>query len=161
MTPWTVACQAFLSLGFLRQKYWNGLPFPPGDLPDLGIEPISPALAGSYLPLSHQGSPKYNDTLPKELNIYLNLGEQSYLDLADTTVIKCARFATSQVRFKSFLAYAGLVAKSCQASLSFTISLSLLKLMFIESVMPSNHLILCHLLLLLPSIFPNIRFFSS
>ena len=44
-----------------------------------------------------------------------------------------------------------------QASLSFTVSLSLLKLMSIESVMPSNHLILCRPLLLLPSIFPNIR----
>ena len=49
----------------------------------------------------------------------------------------------------------------CQASLSFTISLSLLKLMSIESVMPSNHLILCHPLLLLPSIFPSIRVFST
>ena len=48
-----------------------------------------------------------------------------------------------------------------QASLSFTISQSLLKLMFIESVMPSNHLILCQPLLLLPSIFPSIRVFSS
>ena len=48
-----------------------------------------------------------------------------------------------------------------QASLSFTISLSLLKLMFIESVMPSNHLILYHPLLLLPSVFPNIRVFSN
>ena len=48
-----------------------------------------------------------------------------------------------------------------QASLSFTISQSLLKLMSIELVMPSNHLILCHPLLLLPSIFPSIRFFSS
>ena len=47
------------------------------------------------------------------------------------------------------------------ASLSFTISQSLLKLMSIESVMPSNHLILCHLLLLLPSIFPIISVFSS
>ena len=47
-----------------------------------------------------------------------------------------------------------------QASMSFTISWSLLKLMFSESVMPSNHLILCHLLLL-PSIFPRIRVFSS
>ena len=46
-----------------------------------------------------------------------------------------------------------------QASLSFTISQSLLKLMSIESVMPSNHLILCHPLLLLPSIFPSIRVF--
>ena len=48
-----------------------------------------------------------------------------------------------------------------QASLSFTISLSLLKLMSIESVMPSNHLILCRPLLLLPSIFPSIRVFSK
>ena len=48
-----------------------------------------------------------------------------------------------------------------QASLSITISQSLLKLMSIESVMPSNHLILCHLLLLLPSVFPSIRVFSS
>ena len=48
-----------------------------------------------------------------------------------------------------------------QASLSFTISQSLLKLMFIESVMPSNHLILCCPLLLLPSIFPSIRVFSN
>ena len=47
------------------------------------------------------------------------------------------------------------------ASLSFTISWSLLKLMFIKSVMPSNHLILCCPLLLLPSIFPSIRVFSS
>ena len=50
---------------------------------------------------------------------------------------------------------------ACQASLSFTISRSLLKLMSIESVIPSNHPILCHPLLLLPSIFPSIRVFSS
>ena len=50
---------------------------------------------------------------------------------------------------------------ACQASLSFTISLSLLNLMTIESVMPSNHLIFCHPLLLLPSMFPSIRVFSS
>ena len=48
-----------------------------------------------------------------------------------------------------------------QASLSFTNSQSLLKLMSIQSVMPSNHLILCHPLLILPSVFPNIRVFSS
>ena len=48
-----------------------------------------------------------------------------------------------------------------QASLSITNSLSLLKLMSIELVMTSNHLILCHPLLLLPSIFPSIRVFSN
>ena len=48
-----------------------------------------------------------------------------------------------------------------QASQSFTISRILLKLMSVESVMPSNHLVLCHPLLLLPSIFPSIRVFSN
>ena len=50
---------------------------------------------------------------------------------------------------------------ACQASLTFTISQGLLKLMSIESVMPSNHLILCCPLLLLPSMFPSIRVFST
>ena len=50
---------------------------------------------------------------------------------------------------------------ACQASLSFTISLSLLKLMSIESVMPSNHFIPCRPLLLLPSVFPSIKVFSN
>ena len=50
---------------------------------------------------------------------------------------------------------------ACQASLSFTISQSLLKLKSVELVMPSNHLLLCHHLLLLPSFFPSIRVFSS
>ena len=51
--------------------------------------------------------------------------------------------------------------EACQGSLSFTISWSLLKLMSIESIVPSNHLILCCPLLLLPSIFPSIRVFSN
>ena len=50
---------------------------------------------------------------------------------------------------------------ACQASLSFSISQSLLKLISIVSLMPSNHLILCHPLLLLPSIFPSIKVFSN
>ena len=42
-TPWTVSLQAPLSMGFSRQEYWSGLPFPsPGDLPNPGIEPVSP-----------------------------------------------------------------------------------------------------------------------
>ena len=46
-TLWTVARQAPLSMGSLRQKYWSGLPFPsPGDLTNPGIEPMSPILAG-------------------------------------------------------------------------------------------------------------------
>ena len=48
-TPWTVARQSPLSMGFSRQEYWSGWPFPsPGRLPDPGIEPASPALAGGF-----------------------------------------------------------------------------------------------------------------
>ena len=48
--PWTVAHQAPPSMGFSRQEYWSGLPFPsPGDLPDPGIEPRSPALQADAL----------------------------------------------------------------------------------------------------------------
>ena len=49
--PWTVVYQASLSMGFSRQEYWSGLPFlSPGDLPDPGIEPRSPALQADALP---------------------------------------------------------------------------------------------------------------
>ena len=58
-TPWTVACQATPSLRFFRQEYWSGLPFPsPGDLPDSGTEPSSPALVAASLPLSHLLEPQ-------------------------------------------------------------------------------------------------------
>ena len=57
-TPWIVALQAPLSMGFPRQEYWSGLPFLSlGDLPDPGIKPVSPALRADSLSLSHLGSP--------------------------------------------------------------------------------------------------------
>ena len=50
VTPWTVACQAPLSLGFSKQEYWSGLPFPsPGDLPNQGIKPGSTSLQAESL----------------------------------------------------------------------------------------------------------------
>ena len=55
-TPWTVAYQVPQSMGFSRQEYWSGLPFPsPGDLPDPGIEPRSPALQADALPFEPPG----------------------------------------------------------------------------------------------------------
>ena len=60
VTPWVVACQAPLSMGFPRQEYWSGLPFPsPGDLPDPVTEPSSPELAGRSFTTGHQGIPIY------------------------------------------------------------------------------------------------------
>ena len=56
--PWTVAHQAPLSVGFFRQEYWSGLPFPsPGDLPDPGIKPRSPALQAGTLTCEPPGKP--------------------------------------------------------------------------------------------------------
>ena len=59
-TPWTVAHQASLSVGFSRQEYWSGLPFPsPGDLPDPGIKtpsPVPPALAGRFFTTEPPGN---------------------------------------------------------------------------------------------------------
>ena len=57
--PWTVAHQAPLSMEFSRQEYWSGLPFPsPGDLPEPGIEPESPALEADALPSELLGKPQ-------------------------------------------------------------------------------------------------------
>ena len=56
LTPWTVACQVPLSMGFSREEYCSGFPFPsPGNLPRPGIEPVSPALAGT----EPSGKPPY------------------------------------------------------------------------------------------------------
>ena len=56
-TPWTVAHQVPLSLGFSRQEYWSGLPFPPpGDIPDPGIEPCLLYWQANSFPLSYLGS---------------------------------------------------------------------------------------------------------
>ena len=113
------------------QEYWRGSPCPSlGDLPDLGIEPGSPAWQA--------------DSLLSEL-----LGKPTYMEFNSVQLLSYVRLIVT-----SWTA-------ACQASLSITNSWSLLKLMSIESVMPSNHLTLCHPLLLLPSIFPSIRVFSS
>ena len=70
-TPWTGAYGASPSTGFSRQEYWSGLPFPsPGDLPDPGIEPRSPALEADALTSEPPGKPQYicmlNDKDPVE-----------------------------------------------------------------------------------------------
>ena len=69
VTLWTIAHQATLSMGFFRQEYSSGLPFPPpGDLPDPGIEPtspVAPALQTYSLLPSHWGSPKQGISNPE------------------------------------------------------------------------------------------------
>ena len=80
-TPWTVALQAPLSMGFSRQEYWSGVPFPsPGDLPDPEAEPESlksPALASGFFNTAPSGK------LTAELNrslLYLKVGVTHLLE---------------------------------------------------------------------------------
>ena len=122
-------------MGFSRQEYWSGLPCPsPGGLPDPGIEPktLMHWQAGS-LPLVPPG--------------------------------KCTLSSSVQSSSVQLLSHVRLFATpwtaARRASLYIINSRSLLKLMSTESVMPSNHLIFCHPLLLLPSIFPSIKVFSN
>ena len=91
VTPWAVAYQASLSMGFPRQEYWDGLPFPsPGNLPDPGIKPVSPALQADSLPLSqgrvggriitlssHRKSPSKNSPMP---HLFLEVRELKSLN---------------------------------------------------------------------------------
>ena len=77
MAPWTTAHQAPLSMGFSKQEYWNGLPFPsPGNLSDPGIEPTSAALQADSLPSEPPGKPKYHlipIRLATKLHVWENL----------------------------------------------------------------------------------------
>ena len=115
-------------MGFSRQKYWRGWPFPPpGNLPDSGIKVASPALAGGFFTTEPPGK-------PNKLSVQL--------------LSRVRLFATPWTAAR-------------QTSLSVTNSQSLLKLMPIELVMPSNHLIFCCPLHLPPSIFPCIRVFTN
>ena len=70
VTPWTIACQAPLSMEFSRQGYWSGLPFPsPGDLPNPGIEPRSPAVQADSL-LKPPGKP--NSSMLWDYSMYMS-----------------------------------------------------------------------------------------
>ena len=123
-TPWTVNRQAPLSMGFSRQEYWNGLPFPsPGIFLNQGSNPGLLHCRWILYCLSHQGSP---DVIISSVQLL------SYVRL----------FATAWT-------------VACQAFLSITNSWSSLKLMSIESMMPSNHFILCHSFFSCPQSFPT------
>ena len=95
-SPWTIACQAPLSVGFFRQEYWSGWPFPPlGDLSNPGIEPgspASPALQAGSLPAESLGKPVPTHIEIKscrtENNIHLVEDLQEHRDLTYVDICK-------------------------------------------------------------------------
>ena len=135
-TPWTVARQAPLSMGFSRQEYWSGFPCSsPGGPPDPEITPMSlkpPALADGFF------TARATEEAPSLLVQFSSVA-QSCPTLFFATPWTAAH----------------------QASLSITNSWSLLKLRSTTSVMPSKYLTLCRPLLLLPPIPPSIKVFSN
>ena len=134
MTLWTVACQAPLFLRFSRHDYWSGLPCPPPGAPsDPGVEPPS--------------------LMSPELAVRFFITHATW-DAPFFLFSSVQSLSHGQLFVTPWTA-------ACQAYLSITNSQSLLKLRSIESVMPYNHLILFHPLLLLPSICPSIRVFSN
>ena len=136
MTPWTTVCQAPLSMRFSRLEYWSGLSSPfPRDFLDPGMELC-------LLCLMHW-----------QLGFF-------FLPIMPPGKLKASLSQFSSVA-QSCLTLCDPVNCSTPGLLSITNSRSLPKPMSIESVMPSNHLILYHPLLLLPSIFLSIRVFSN
>ena len=123
------------------------MPFPsPGDLPNPGLNLGLLHYRGVLYCLSHQGSPVY--VYMYIIGIFI-LSFRFFPHISSVQLFRCVRlFETPWTAAR-------------QTSLSITNSGSLLKLTSIELVMPSNHLILCRPLLLLPSIFPSIRVFSN
>ena len=97
-TPWTVAHQALPSMGFSRQEYWSGLPFPsPGDLPDPGIEPRCPALQADTLISEPPGKPSREAGTRQ-------LGFRSQLwDFSGSPMVKTPCFHSRGCRFHPWL----------------------------------------------------------
>ena len=88
VTPWTVAYQAPPSMGFSRQEYWSGLPFPsPGDLPDTEIEPRSPALQADAL-LSEPPVGSQRRSKAEELMFRIVVLEKTLESLLDSKELK-------------------------------------------------------------------------
>ena len=149
VTPWTAACQAPLSVGFFQAKIleWVTISVSRGSS-WLRMEPAPPALASGFFTTEPPGKP---------LKWVLASGK--------LTAMKGAIVSTSPFSSVQSLSPVRLFATpwiaAHQASLSITSSRNSLKLTSIESVMPSNHLILYHPLLLLPPVPPSIRVFSN
>ena len=175
-TPRTAAYQAPPSMGFSRQEYWSGVPLPSSTLDATDqllshfLSATSPSVTTLLLPsgvplppfillnVSILPSPVLGLLL---LSLTDLISVHYHSEVSGNGCSSASLLLLFTVQSLSCVQLFGTpwTAAACQTFLLF-ISLSLLKLMSIESMMPSNHLILCHPLLLLPSVFPNIRAFS-
>ena len=140
---------------------------------NLATKPSSPQCWREHYPVKAVPSARENSVFQKWLNCEPSAASLShswandYLDPQHplNLVITLFQMSTCHVVVVQLLSrvqlFVALWTAACQASMSFTVYLSLLKLISIESRMPSKPLIFCHPLLLLPSVCPSIRVFSS
>ena len=176
VTPWTAACQAPLSMEILQARKLERVTMPssrgsfqPGDQTQVS------RIAGRTFTIwaTREAQEYWKGSLSLLQGIFSTQESNQGLLYCWQILYQWSYQGTPTGAYCSII-YCCLVKKSCplwtlcdprtavlQASLAFAISQSLIKLMSIESVMPYNHLILCHPLLLLPSIFPSIRVFSN
>ena len=90
VTSWTLARQVLLSIGFSRQEYWNGMLCAlPGDLPDPGIEPMSPELQADSLPTEPPGKPNY---ALATTNLFLFHHSFVFLRMSYGRILQCVTF---------------------------------------------------------------------
>ena len=144
------ACR-MMNTGCCCQAAWSPLPGVPSTLSLGSCEPVTSSLCRSFVSFNPKPLDRCHALL---LSSGLTWVEALLLLMNSSTILSCILQGLVCVSRTD-----GTVA--CQAHLSFTFSQSLLIFMSIESVMLSNHLIFCHPLLLLPSIFPIIRVFSN
>ena len=145
-TLWTGNLPDSSAHGFSRQEYWSGLPFlSPGNLPDPGIQPVSPLLQADSLPTELQVEPRIS-LYTMLIILFRIIHEVTKSTIGAVQSLMCLTLGPHELQQPSYLLL--------------TLSQSLLKLTSIQSVVPSNHLTLCHLLLLLHSIFPSISLFQ-
>ena len=152
-TPWTAAYQAPPSMGFSRQKYWSGVPLP-----------SPPPLAATNLIHNSTIAEEYCETVKAKL-----LNSAWLTESAHILSVSCLSLYVFSVQFSCSVMFNSLRPHGSQTpdSLSITNSRNLLKLVSIKLVMPSNHVNLCHpLLLSLQSFpasgsFPMSQFFTS
>ena len=147
------AHQALPSLGFSRQEHWSGLPFP---------SPMheSEKWKWSYSVVSD--SSQAHELQPTQAPLSMGFSRQEYWSgVPLPSIIYYILYVVVVQLLSHVWLFRTLWTAALQASLSFTISLNLLKLMSIESAMSSSHLILCQPLLPLPSVSPSVRVFSN
>ena len=134
LTPWTVVCQAPLSMGFPKQEHWSGLPFPSRDFPDPGIQPTFPVLAGGFFTTEPTGKLSvllYKPNIDlrgemeeKEIQIDCYQKAESSFTLLGIQILMHAITKSINIRMNIIQKYTGKISKEIELKLPLRSGLS-------------------------------------